>query len=377
MTTCRDIGPNPAARFQSLAVAYAGLHVRPGGGDTGLDPPTTFVDGIPDWARYQRGRSFDLSTFNDETRRCLVTAFGAVENPATPAAASLHQDLRGTLAMIDYFRRNFDANNPQAGGNRANPNDPNDRGDANIITAYEIEQFVWETVRSSPENVRWDRMRDQGDGTMRRLHAVLGIAHYLGTAAPPVASGQAPAPETAGGEVSWWSRHWEETVGGLTAAAVLATGIAALLKIRGLRTETTKARAETQRIEAELPAVRERLREVGDQVAALEAQRTAALEALRPVSPANPAALAPRVEALRPRLEATRQELSAAQREFDRLSGSKRRSQSFQREIEAARARRDAALTEYNRIERDLRAQESALGVGRAFELLGSRPTSN
>lgn len=387
MTTCRDIGPNPSARFQSLAAAYAGLHVRPGGGDTGLEPPTTFVDGTPDWARYQQGRSFNLSAFNDEARRCLIAAFGYSETSATTGAPlpSLHQDLRGTLAMIDYFRRNFDANNPTAGGNRANPadsNGPNDRGDANVITQYEIEQFVWETVRGAPEDVRWDQMRDQGDGTLRRLHAVLGIIHYLGTEPPATASPQTPAPEASGGEVSWWSRHWEGAIGGTAAAAVLVTGIAALLRIRSLRAETAEARVETQRIEGELPAVRERLREVSEQVSALEAQRAMTLEALRPVVPAEVAVLTPRVEALRQRLETARRELSAAQRELDRFSqngtkGRRRLSSSQLREHEAARARRDAALADYSRIERDLRAQESALGVGRAFELLGSRPASN
>lgn len=234
---------------------------------------------MPDWARYQRGRSFDLSLFNDEARRCLMTAFGYVENPATPLTAlpSLHQDLRGTLAMIDYFRRNFDANNPRAGGNRANPADSNDRGDANIITAYEIEQFVWETVRSSPENVRWDQMRDQGDGTLRRLHALLGIAQFLGTETPPPPRPTPPA--VAEADTGWSRRDWGELAGFLVVTgAVVALG----LLTRRTRIRSAEMREEIRRVEVELPAVRERTRLLEGEVRALEAQSAAARQVLEP-----------------------------------------------------------------------------------------------
>jgi len=384
MPNCRDIGPNAPARFQSLSAAYAGLHVRPGGGDTGLEPPTTFLNDTPDWDRYQHGRSFDLSALNDaDTRRCLTTALGYTENPAISSSSlpSLHQDLRGTLAMVDYFRRSYDPNNLLAGGNRADPNDPNDTGDPNMVTQFEIEQFVWNTVRNDPESVRWNHMRDQGDGTMRRLHAVLGLAQFLTTEPPPSAiTTSAPAPERSEGERSWYDRNrtWVE-VGGLVAAAGLACFFG--FAIRRTRIEASESRVETQRLENEISGVRERMQRFQDEISTLETQKQKALEALNPINSVNLAEVNPRVESLQRSLKSARMELSAAQMNFEQaaqeLASRRRPSKALRDQETAARTRLDSALSNHARIEAALRNQQSLAGIGSAYHLLSARPAAN
>jgi hypothetical protein len=371
MPFCRDIGPNPSARFQSLSAAYAGLHVRPGGGDVGIEPPTTFVAAVspsdptvlPDWARYQQGRTFNISILNDpDVRRCVMSAFGYTDNPsASPASlSSLHQDLRGTLAMIDYFRTQ---------GNAADPSDPNDHGDPNAITQYEIERFVFQSTAQGPGD-RWARMRDQGDGTYRRLHAILGLAQFL-TTAPSDSPQSIPAPEAVNSSVSWWDTpgalgfsHGEwVSAGAITVVAVLATfGFG-----RWLGRRPGEARAEEARIKTEesiqlREAAETRIRELTEQ-----------LESARSEMAASPGIPPAEIQSLRDNFNAKTQELHTAQTELDRLTedvaGRKRPSSSLLRRQHEARVRVMALRAELEILESQLNTQNA---ISRAHGFLGS-----
>lgn len=164
----------------------------------------------------------------------------------------------------------------------------------------------------------------------------------------------APAPESTLGEVSaWWNRNWEYAVGGTAAATVLVTGIAALLRIRGLRAEVrtenagrTRAEGEATRLRGEVDAAGVRVRDLSEAAAGARVEAGNAR-----MAPDVRAQAEARVRDIEGELEAARGQLQQARSALGIRGKGKT----------AADARFDRAFEDVTAKETDLRAEQAVV----------------